>query len=273
MIVGAQQFIFSQDYAARGLDWREHLPEILDGLVAAGIHGWEQDMRSREEAKQLERLLEEREMTLHSIYTGGAIHHPDWSDTVQSILEKALWTRTVGTRYVVFNPDPIDWSNPRDKDDEQLKYQAEALQSLGEALREHGLYLAYHSHAPEFRQGGREFHHMMLATDPGAVGLCADTHWLYRGCGHSQLALDGLLQLYRGRLVAFHLRQSHDGVWAETLEQGDIDYGYLAELLEGRVLGGPFVIELAREEGTPQTMGLVEAHRRSRQWIRETFAL
>ncbi len=273
MIVGAQSFIFIQDYGARGLNWREHLPEILDTVAAAGIRGWEQDLASREEATHLERLLEERDMTLHSIYTGGRLYDEAWQVTVHGILERASWTRTAGTRYVVINPDPLDWKQPLDKSDDQLKTQAEALQHLGEGLQAQGLQLAYHTHSPEFREGAREFHHMLQATDPGAVSLCADTHWLYRGCGHSQVGLDDVLFLYRERLAAFHLRQSHRTVWAETLGAGDIDYAGLKHLLEGRVLGGPFVIELAREEGTPETMPVGEALKLSRQWVRDTFAL
>jgi len=41
----------------------------------------------------------------------------------------------------------------------------------------------------ELRQGGREFHHMLTATNPDDVKLCLDAHWIYRGCGDSQVAV------------------------------------------------------------------------------------
>ena len=139
---------------------------------------------------------------------------------------------------------------------------AEALRNLGERLRQEGLRLAYHAHEPEMRAAAREYHHMMLATDPAVVELCLDTHWVYRGADNSQVALSDIARLYAGRIAVLHLRQSRGGVWAETFGEGDIDYRPLLKNLRLAGFSGPVYLEQPREAGTPATMDIFEAHRR-----------
>lgn len=78
----------------------------------------------------------------------------------------------------------------------------------GAALRKLGLHLAYHNHDAELRHGAREFHHMLTATDPENVKLCLDAHWVFRGCGDSEIAVFDALEHYHERIVELHLRQS-----------------------------------------------------------------
>jgi inosose dehydratase len=137
------------------------------------------------------------------------------------------------TQVAVVNPTPIRWGQPLDKSDGELATQARALQTLAERLAVHGVRLAYHTHDAEMRHAAREFHHMLLATDPAVVGLCLDAHWIYRGAGNSQVALFDIVQLYGSRVVSLHLRQSRNGVWTETLDEADgadLDYARLAHV-------------------------------------------
>ena len=118
------------------------------------------------------------------------------------------------------NPSPIRWGGPQSKTDDQLKLQARLLSQLGARLSDLGLVLAYHNHDAELRHAAREFHHMMLGTDPSTVTLCLDAHWIYRGSGNSSVALFDVLKLYGPRISELHLRQSRDGVWTEDLCDG-----------------------------------------------------
>jgi len=79
-----------------------------------------------------------------------------------------------------------------------------------------GLTLSYHNHDIELRNAAREFHHMMVGTDPAYVTLCLDAHWIYRGAGNSAVALFDVLKLYGPRITELHLRQSKDNIWTET---------------------------------------------------------
>ena len=76
---------------------------------------------------------------------------------------------------------------------------------------------------------------------------------------------------FAGLCVWGLLRQSHGGVWAETLGDGDIDHAPIVERLKELEFDGPIVIEQATEDGTPDTLGPVEAHRRSFNWVTRVF--
>ncbi len=162
--------------------------------------------------------------------------------------------------------------NRQGKSDEQLRTQAAALNKLGHELAALGITLAYHNHDVELQYAAREFHHMMLGTDPDALSLCLDAHWVYRGAGHSQVALFDVLKLYGSRVSELHLRQSTGNVWSETFGDGDIDYRALAgKLLEAGVRP-LLVLEQGPEGETPQTLDTAEVHRRSVHYVREVFA-
>ena len=94
--------------------------------------------------------------------------------------------------------------------------------------------LAYHFHAPEWRNGGREFYHVMGQTDPNLVKLCLDTHWVYRGTGNNAEKVYEVLDRYADRTVELHLRQSNGGIWTEYLSEGDIDYVKVARMLKAK---------------------------------------
>jgi inosose dehydratase len=132
--------------------------------------------------------------------------------------------------------------------------------------------LAYHNHDIELRNAAREFHHMMVGTDPTCVTLCLDAHWIYRGAGNSQVALFDVLKLYGSRISELHLRQSKDNIWTETFDDGDIDYPALAKYLLDIGVKPHIVLEQAVEAGSPKTMGPVEAFRKSSQYARQIFA-
>jgi len=132
--------------------------------------------------------------------------------------------------------------------------------------------LAYHNHDVELQFAAREFHHMMIGTDPDALSLCLDAHWVFRGAGHSEVALFDVLTLYGSRVSELHLRQSTENVWSETFGDGDIDYRALAHKLIEAGVRPLLVLEQGPEGQTPQTLEPAEIHRRSVRHVREVFA-
>ena len=144
---------------------------------------------------------------------------------------------------------------------------------IGAELRKLGITLAYHNHDMELRNGAREFHHMLTATSPENVKFCLDSHWVFRGCGDSQLALFDALEMHGSRIIELHLRQSAGGVWTEVFTgAGDIDYARLASWLHTHSLKPHLVLEQAVEKGSPHTMDAVKAHRQSVENTRVVFA-
>jgi inosose dehydratase len=122
------------------------------------------------------------------------------------------------------------------------------------------------------RNAAREFHHMMLATDPEHVSLCLEAHWLYRGAGNSQQAMFDIMRLYGKRIAEVHLRQSKNGIWTETFGEGDIDYTRFAKELSALKLRPHLVLEQCIEKQSPDTLDAVAAHRQDVQYASRVFA-
>ena len=102
---------------------------------------------------------------------------------------------------------------------------------------------------------------MLTATDPANVKFCLDAHWVFRGCGDSEVAVFDALAHYHQRIVELHLRQSVDGVWTEAFSmEGDIDYARLFSYLTDKGITPHLVLEQAVEAKSPKRLSAVEAH-------------
>ncbi len=241
----------------------------LAGLAAVGVNGLEPGLGSADQVEGLAAQLAKHNLQLRSIYTGSSLTEPAKVDAeLERIVALAKQAKAVGTQIIVTNPSP----NRQGKSDDQLKTQAAALNTLGHELAKLGLKLAYHNHDVELLFAAREFHHMLAGTDPEAVSLCLDAHWIYRGAGHSQVALFDVLKLYGPRVSELHLRQSTGNVWSEAFGDGDIDYRALVRKLLEINVRPLLVLEQGPEGQTPQTLEVAEIHRRSVRYVREVFA-
>jgi inosose dehydratase len=261
-------------YQREGKDFSA-MPETgLKDVAASGLNGFEPGVGGAEEIKKLIPLLQRQGLEMRSIYVNSTLHEEaEANRSIEQVLAVAREVKAAGTRILVTNPNPIRWGGPENKSDAQLRTQAAAMERLGRELANLKLKLAYHNHDIELRQSAREFHHMMAGTDPRYVTLCLDAHWIYRGCGNSQVALFDVVTLYGSRVSEIHLRQSKNGVWSETFEDGDIDYARLASALVKAGAKRPhLVMEIAVENGTPKTLGPVEAHRRSVEHAQRVLA-
>ncbi|MCR9200113.1 MAG: sugar phosphate isomerase/epimerase [Planctomycetaceae bacterium] len=242
-----------------------HTPELLGRIASTGISGYEPIIDDASEFDGLAARLKQHQLQMRSIYVNSVLHDPTQvQQSIAGVLQIARAAKDCGVSIIVTNPSPIRWGGSEDKSDAQLRLQARSLDTLGAQLRKLGLTLAYHNHDAELRQGGREFHHMLTATDPAHVKFCLDAHWVYRGCGNSEVAVFDALSHYHDRIVELHLRQSMGGVWTETFSMyGDINYSRLFEFLAAASIAPHLVLEQAVEKETPNTMGVVAAHRQS----------
>jgi inosose dehydratase len=259
--------------AIRGRDKQKAtLPfdEELAEVAASGINGLEPGLGSADQVDPLFAQLKKHGLELRSIYTGSALDDAGKvGKEVERIVALAKRAKEVGTKIIVTNPSPL--ANRQGKSDEQLQTQASALNTLGHELTAIGVTLAYHNHDVELQHAAREFHHMMLATDPRALSLCLDAHWVYRGAGNSQLALFDVVKLYGRRIVELHVRQSTNNVWSETFGDGDIDYRKLVNKLVEAGIRPLVVLEQGPEGATPQTMGTAAVYGRSVSNLRDVF--
>lgn len=271
--LACNQYVWQVFYQRDQKSLDDHLDAALGEMASCGLNGFEPGVESPGMIDTLAPLLEKHRLEMRSLYINSTLHEPGQvSESLDRILAVAEAAGKVGTRIIVTNPSPIQWGGGADKDDRQLECQAAAMNRLGKELRSLGMVLGYHNHDIELRQAAREFHHMMVGTDPGLVGLCLDAHWIYRGAGNSSVALFDVIRLYGPRICELHLRQSRDHVWTESLGDGDIDYPRLTAFLAARGAKPHLVLEQAVESGTPQTMDAVEAHRKTVEYARRVFA-
>lgn len=256
-------------YPREGKAFVVHSDEALGAIASSGLTGYEPGVGAPGELEGLGPKLKGHGLQMRSIYVNSTLHEKTEAqksiDLVVAIGKKAA---ELGTRIIVTNPSPAG-----NKGDAELIRQAESLNRLGARLREFGITLAYHNHDVELRHGAREFHHMLTATDSDCVKFCLDAHWVFRGCGNSQVALFDALSHYAARVVELHLRQSEKGTWTEAFSgSGDIDFGRLSAILKTKGIRPNLVLEQAVEGGTPNTMNAVDAHKEGVAAVNGLFA-
>lgn len=106
----------------------------------------------------------------------------------------------LGCRYAVVPLMPFSCLRSR----ETLAAYCRRLEDMGRFLSDRGLSLLYHHHHYEFVpvEGVLPIDFMLNHTDPGLVGLCADTYWIQRG-GYDPAAF---IRSWAGRVKVVHLR-------------------------------------------------------------------
>ncbi len=273
--IGTNTYPWTTFARREGRELTLHTDELLGDIASTGIQGYEPIIQSPADFSGLAEQLTNHGLEMRSIYVNSVLHDPAQSDeSIDGVLAIADQAAKLGTKILVTNPSPIRWGGTEDKSDDQLKHQAKSLDRLGEKLRGVGVTLAYHNHDSELRQGAREFHHMLTSTNPEHVKFCLDSHWIYRGCGNSQVALFDAVSHYQDRVVEMHLRQSRGGIWTETFSlEGDIDYRRLIEQLAEEGIHPHMVLEQAIEADTDVRLGVVGAHARSFQELSESGLL
>ena len=271
--VACNQYSWGVFFQREGRDFGASLDSGFAEVKTSGIDGFEPGVGGLEQIDQMVPLLKKHGLEMRSLYVNSTLHEAGQADqSIDVVVAAGAKAKAAGTRIIVTNPSPIRWGGQENKTDDQLKTQAAAMNKLGAALRQMGLTLAYHNHDIELRNAAREFHHMMVGTDPANVTLCLDAHWVYRGAGNSQVALFDVLEHYGPRVSELHLRQSHNGVWTEVFGPGDIDYERLAGHLVKIGMKPLLVLEQAVEAGSPNTIKAVDAFKQSVAYTRRLFA-
>lgn len=265
--IASQVYVWMQTYGKQGQRMDDHVDEVLSDIAAArydGVEGFASLIATPEQAEWLHRSCDRYRLPLISLYHGGAYHARDEAErTVEETVGLARRASGIGCPVLNVNPNPIG----RPKTDEELRIQGDSLNRLGAVLKDLGMTLHIHHHAPEIQDGAREFRANCANTDPALVRLCLDLHWVLRGGGDPI----GLLREYGARAGSLHIRNSVHGVWSETLGDGDIDYHQVRDTLDAVGFHGWVIVELAYEPQTVLTRPLAENARISRDYVRTVF--
>lgn len=255
-----------------GREFDQELATVIAAVATTGYTSIEPILQDQATVDTYAPLLAANGLAMESAYMNSVMHEEEAAaQSIDHVVAVAAYAKQkLGTRILVTNPSPITWGGPENKSDAQIKIQGLALDKLGAALRAEGITLAYHNHDTELRLGAREFHHMLVSTDPANVKFCLDAHWVFRGCGDSTIALFDALELYADRIVELHLRQSTGGIWDEGFAaNSDINYQRLFDYLSARNIHPLLTMEQAVEEGSPTTHDAISAHRKSNEALRE----
>ncbi len=246
----------------------ERIDEVAAGLAQAGYAYFEGLLDPLEGegdwASRWQAALERHGVQLAGAYVHALLHDASvQAQSIDTIVARAQLLLPMGAEFVNANPQPIGAR----KTDEMLETQAQGFALLASALRREGLRLVVHHHLPELAENGRELRHLLDHTDPKEVELTVDADWMFRGGQDA----NAWIREYASRLEIVELRSSHGDIWDETLGDGEPDCQALAQTLNELNFDGWLMVELAREEGTPHTMKLVEAHARSLEYVSEIF--
>lgn len=266
----AQTYVWTQIFNRQKKPLSDGLEEMFGAIRRAGYTRVElmNSMLTPELLPKTAELLKKNRLEPDIVYAAGALHETAAAEkTLAEILKTADAARTVRARALETNPTPK--GKKERKTDEELAVQARYLYRLAEAVHERGMRLFVHHHDPEMADDAREWRHILKNTDPKLVWICLDIDWVIRG-GQQPLAI---IRETGGRLGSLHLRNSQDGIWTESLGDGDYDYAAVADLLRKMGYRGYEVVELAYDKATAITRPLEEDMRLSRLFVEKTFGM
>jgi len=268
--VSVEIYIWIQHLETEKKILAEGVEEVLASFHGAGYRRVElnQDFFQPALRDKTLKLLAKYNLAPETVYAGTTLHEAGAAEkSVRGVLELGRLLKAHGTRVIVTNPSPKPGQAL--KTEEELDTQAKYVDQLAAGLEQQGIKLALHHHTPELAEHAREWHHLLEYTNPRQVYCCVDVHWAYRG-GQDVMSF---IRETGDRLIELHLRNSHQGVWAEDFGPGDIDYQEVADYLRGISFNGYLVVELAYEKGTQITRSLDEDLRLSRLYTDKIFGL
>jgi inosose dehydratase len=202
------------------------------------------------------------------VYHGGAFHEAEAAErTIAQILVTADAAKDLHAGWINTNCNPK--ARRERKTDAEVETEARSLNRLGEHLKERGMRLMLHNHDADMTEGAREWRAILHHTDPKLVWFCVDVHWVYRG-EQDPMAL---LREAGQRIASLHVRNSINGVWSESLGEGDVDYAAVAKFLKQIKYKGLLAVELAYEKETKPSLPLEEDLKISREYAEKVFGL
>jgi inosose dehydratase len=268
--IACQCYVFEQQYGEKKQKTIDNVDEILSTVRGAGYRAVELTTTyflSEKTADSLA-LLDKYGLALPIAYIGGPMHDDRWHETHDRTLAYADRLKPhKGLEAISFNCDPKPKGEA--KTDSELETEAQALEKVGIDLKSRGLRLLVHAHAPEMADHAREWRYFFHHTSPENVGICLDTHWVYRG-GENVMEI---LKEAGTRIGDVHLRNSAGGTWLEEFAAGDVDYGAVAAELKKQQYRGWLTVELAWDPQTQKTRSLGEDLKRSREYTERVFGV
>lgn len=268
--LAVQTYVWTQVLRGQKRTLAEGVDEVVGSSKRAGYRQIEfvPEFVSPGVKKATAEALKKHDMKAAIVYVNGAMWDTESAEkAIANALVVAESAKKVGARIIVANMLP----KPKDerKSDEELRFQSQSVNRLGEDLKSRGQRLILHHHHAEMAENAREWRELMTNTDPKLVGACIDYDWVVQGGQDPNV----ILPFTGNRIESFHLRNAHQGVWTESLDEGDYDYPATAAFLRDMGFRGYLVVELAHKSGMKITRPLEENLRRSRIYVEKVFGV
>jgi len=263
--VGAHVWIYASTQP--GYDVSPILPQIFADMKYAGLDGvetMEHPLRKEGTTLLIGELIEQHQLPLLGTSYGADMwdksRHSEILEDVENIMNHMarVKARTFGTS--------VGHPPGRAKTEDELDAQAELLLKLVALGKKNGVVLNLHNHTYEVENNLYDLKGT-LKRIPG-IKLGPDLNWLLRA------GVDPIhfLREYRDNIVFIHLRdQLSNGLWPESLGEGDVDFQEIGEVLGSLDFSGDLVIELAHEGGFVPTRPIRDSLKMSREYMQKTM--
>jgi len=265
LAVGAHVWIYASTQP--GYDVSPILPQIFSDMKYAGLDGvetMEHPLRKEETTRLIAELIEEHQLPLLGTSYGAAMwdksKHTEILEDVESIMSNMarVKARTFGTS--------VGHPSGRIKTEDELDAQAELLLKLRDLGEKNGVVMNLHNHTYEVENNLHDLKGTLKRIPDFKLG--PDVNWLLR----AEVDPISFLKEYQKNIVFIHLRdQLSNGLWPESLGEGDVDFAEIGEVLNSIRFDGDLVIELAHEGGFEPTRPIRESLKLSREYIQETM--
>ena len=250
-----------------GYDVTPILPQIFADMKYAGLDGvetMEHPLRKEESTKLIGELIEQYQLPLLGTSYGAAMwdksKHSEILEDVENIMGNMARVEATTFGTSVGHPEG------RMKTEEELDAQAELLVKLMALGKKNGVVLNLHNHTYEVENGLFDLTGSLKRIPD--IKLGPDVNWLLRA-GVDPISF---LKEYQDNIIFIHLRdQLSDGLWPESLGEGDVDFKEMGEVLEAIDFRGDLVIELAHEGDFVPTRPIKESLKLSRNYLREVM--
>jgi inosose dehydratase len=265
-----QPYVWTQQFRAEKIGLAEGLEKAIPACRRAGYRRMQimdsflaPDVRERAIG-----LLRQYNFDVPVVYQGGTFHDAEAAEgTIAQILATADAAKELRSTWINTNCNPK--AKHERKTDAELATEARYLNRLGEHLKQRGMRLMLHQHDPDMQEGAREWRSNLHHTDPKLVWFCVDVHWVLRGKQDPMTLLKEAGQ----RIADLHLRNSVNGIWSESLGDGEVDYRAVAKFMKQIKYQGYLSVELAYEKGTDPKRPLEEDLKISREYAEKMFEL
>jgi sugar phosphate isomerase/epimerase len=263
-MTGAGTYVFIQEFGSEP-DFKEKCGKYLSDLKIRNFEIFPDFFSGNKtnldafnnDLEEWQKVFEQYNLRLPSVY-----FNINFTGNIISSNQKQVMAMLSGlkklfpeTDFLTVNPEPLDWDNPLvQKSDEELEHQLREYRLLVELAKSINIKIAYHFHVPELVEEGREMCYMLdNTTNFGKYsGITFDPNW----CVMADHPVSDVIDRYEDRILALHLRSSHEKSWDEILLDGEEQNKEIVKYFKNNGFKGIYYIELANNPGIQPQISL-----------------